>query len=232
METILTLLVPMTVIAIDSEAGSDGDMIAATVATRLGLNLVDEACLFERLRGRGVHVPQAFLSADYFALEDHQIESCRSLGTKLHVELLRLAQQDQILIHWPCATYLLADIGHVLRIKVGAPLSVRVRRHAARCGCNEQEARRRIEQDEGKTRFILSACFGIQARADAHIYSLVADTGWLAAGDWADEIVDLARDTDFVPTSASQAMLRWLLLQLPQEPDAPVPRCCNEPTQC
>lgn len=216
----------MTVIAFDSDPGSDGDLIAATVATRLGLILVDDACLFERIKRQGIDLPTAFLA------DEAGTYPWRTLGTKLHLELVRLTQQDQILLHWPCAPYLLADVGHVPRIKVRAPLSTRVRRYAARCGCDEQEARRRILQHEGKTRHILSACFGIDAPMAAETYSLVADTGWLTAADWADEIIELAGDGEFAPTAASQAMLRWLLLQLPQEPDAAFCHDCDAASSC
>ncbi len=222
----------MTVIVIDSDPGSDGDLIAATVATRLGLSLVDEACLFERLKCRGVDLPAAISGRDLGGIAAHGAYPWRALGTKLHLELLRLAQQDQILLHWSCASYLLADIGHIPRIKVRAPLSMRVPRHAARCGCDEREARRRIQQHEGKSRFIFSACFGVQAPLDAECYSLVADTGWLASVDWADEIIEMASDAEFAPTVASQAMLRWQLLQLPQEPDAAIPCNCNLSPPC
>jgi cytidylate kinase len=210
----------MTVIAIDSDPGSDGDLIAATIAAQLGLNLVEEACLFERLKRKGVPIPPSIPGED-------ETFPWQCLGTQLRLEVLRLAQQDQILIHWPCATYLLAEVGHVPRIKVRAPLSLRVRRHAARCGCDEQEARRRIQQHETTTQFLLNKCFGIDWADDARGYSLVADTGWLAAADWADEIVDLAGDAEFVPTPASEATLRWLLLQLPQEPETPMPCDCG-----
>lgn len=212
----------MTVIAFDSDPGSEGDLIAATVATRLGLTIVDHACLFKRLKRHGVDMPAAFLDGEADGCAQASTLPWRTVGTKLQLELLRLAQQDQILLHWPCAPYLLADVGHIPRIKVRAPLSMRVRRYAARCGCDEQEARRRILQHEGNTRFILSACFGIDAPMDAETYTLVADTGWLTAADWADEIVELAGDGEFAPTATSQAMLRWLLLQLPQEPNAPI----------
>jgi hypothetical protein len=222
----------MTVIVIDSDLGSDGDVIAATVAARLGLSLVDEAFLFERLRSRGVNLPTAIPCRNREGVVANGGYPWRSLGTKLHLELLRLAQQDQILLHWSCASYLLAEVGHVPRIKVRAPLSMRVRRHAARCGCDEREARRRIQQHEGKTRFIFSACFGVHAPLDAECYSLVADTGWLASVDWADEIIEMARDAEFSPTVASQAMLRWQLLQLPQEPDEPVACDCDASRSC
>jgi len=212
----------MTVIAIDSDPGSYGDVIAAAVATRLRLNLVDEARLLERLRRQDSDIPAAILGGEVDGLTGYGPFPWRTLGAKLYLELLRLAQQDQILLHWPLAPLLLADIAHVARIKVSAPLSVRTRRYAVQCGCNEQEARRRIQQYDEKTQFILSACFGIQAPASAQTYCVVADTGWLPAADWADEIVELAHDAEFAPTTTSQAMLRWRLLQLPQDPNVPI----------
>lgn len=222
----------MTVIAIDSDPGSDGDLIAAIVAARLGLKLVDEAFLFQRLNCQGLGLPATLAGGDSDGLAEYSTFPWRTLGTKLHLELLRLAQRDQMLLHWPCAPYLLAGVGHVPRIKIRAPLSVRARRFAVRCGCDEQEARRSFQQYEEKIRFILSACFGIQAPANAETYSLVADTGWLAAAEWADEIVELAHDAEFAPTTTSQAMLRWLLLQLPQEPDARKPRDFDASPSC
>lgn len=216
----------MTVIAIDSDLGSDGDLIAATVATRLELNLIDDAFLFERLKHHGLAIPETFA-----ANPNESFPWC-TVGTKLRLELLLLAQQEQILLHWPCAPYLLAEIGHIPRIKVRAPLSVRVRRYAARWGCNEQEARRRIAEHEGKTRFIFNACFGVSSPRPADTYHLVADTGWLAPADWADEIVELAKDQEFAASTASQGMLRWLLLQLPQAQDTTHPAECSATREC
>jgi Cytidylate kinase-like family len=217
----------MTIIAIDSDPGSDGDLIAASVAARLGLTLVDEKSLLDTLCCEDQRIAKTILGEECSHLPDKDGFPWRNLGTKLHIELLRLAQQEQILLHWPCATYLLAEVGHVLRIKVRAPLNMRVRRYASRCGCNEQEARRRIQQYEGKTRFVFGVCFGIKPSMRPAIYSLVADTGWLAASDWSDEIVELASEEEFAPTTESNAMLRWQILQLPGEVDGRPRRSCD-----
>ena len=112
----------------------------------------------------------------------------------------------------PYAPHLLAGIGHIPRILVCAPLIRRAKNFATTYDCNEAEARREIDLSETRAKHILEACYGVEFPSHDQHFDLVADTGWLGPQDWAEEIVSLVQDEDFLPTAASCSRLRALAL--------------------
>ena len=133
----------MTVIAMTREIGSRGMEVAAGVAARLGLKIVRSEMIADGIAERLKIEPSAFLR--YMEGSASLVERWRIKHRKLvHYtaeEILRVAQQDNVLIKgWGTAT-LLRDLPQVISVRVCAPMEFRVmqqkRREQPRCICAE-----------------------------------------------------------------------------------------------
>ncbi len=194
----------MAVIAIASETGSEGTAIAQHVARRLGLSLLDHSNILERLAGNGCTVVD--LSTGGSAAENNW--QLHKIGKIIASEILFLAQKNSMMLHSPYAPHVLAGISHILRIHVRTPAVQRAKNVAKAKGYSESEAYRQISRTEAQSDHLLANCFGVEFPGRADLFDLVADTGWLSAQDWSEQIVDLAQDPDFLPTAASRAKLQ------------------------
>ena len=202
----------MPVIAIASEIGSEGNLIATQVARRLGLTLMDHSNVLDRLARHGFAIPPVGIGNEPHKVTHEKDWPLHKIGKIISTEILFLAQKNSMLLLSPYAPHLLAGIGHIPRILVCAPLIRRAKNFATTYDCNEAEARREIDLSETRANHILEACFGVELPSHDHHFDLVADTGWLGPQDWAEEIVSLVQDEDFLPTAASCSRLRALAL--------------------
>lgn len=200
----------MPVIAISSELGSDGFRIAKHVARRIGLTMLDHENVLERLALHGFSLAdvQPMLAAAQIKQENNW--KVHKIGKIISSEILFLAQKNSMLIHSPFAPYLLAGISHIPRVLVHTPLVQRARNFAAANSCSDSEALQKIAISDARSSRILETAFSIENPNQPDDFDLVADTGWLSPEDWAEQILDLAQDPDFLPTADSKAKLRAL----------------------
>ena len=119
----------MTVIAMTREIGSGGMEVAAGVAARLGLKIVRSEIVADSIAQRLGIEPSAFLrcmEGSASLIERWQINR-RKLVHYTAKEILRVAQQGNVLIKgWGVAT-LLRDLSGVISVRVCAPMDFRVR---------------------------------------------------------------------------------------------------------
>lgn len=204
----------MPVIAIASETGSEGDLIATQVARRLGLTLMDHGNVLERLERHGFAIPRADSGHEPNTVPHEKDWQLNKIGKIISSEILFLAQKNSMLLLSPYAPHLLAGISHIPRIRVRAPLIRRTKNFATTHHCSEAEARREIGLSEARAHYILKVYFGVKCPSHDHHFDLVVDTGWLGTQDWTEEIINLLQDEDFLPTAASCSKLRALALNV------------------
>ena len=202
----------MPVIVIASEIGSEGDLIATQVARRLGLTLMDHSNVMDRLAQHGFAIPAVGVGRDPHTAAHEKDWQPHKIGKIISTEILFLAQKHSMLLFSPFAPHLLAGISHIPRIRVCAPLVRRAKNFAAAYNCDEAEARREITLRDARTYAILQAGLGIECPSHDQHFDLVADTSWLGAQEWIEEIISLVQDEDFLPNAASFARLRALAL--------------------
>ena len=200
----------MPVIAISSQLGSEGANIAGRVAQRLGLTTLDHQNLLQRLARHGFSLADIQPSCENEQASRENNWKVDKIGKIISSEILFLAQKNSMLIHSPFAPYLLADISHIPRIQVHTPLVQRARNFAAANSCSESEALQKITANDAQSSWILETAFGVENPNRPDNFDLVADTGWLSPQDWAEQILDLAQDPDFLPTANSKTKLRAL----------------------
>jgi len=182
----------MTVIAMTREIGSLGTDVATGVANELGLKLVH--C--EIATG----APNGFLQTEDSRLHINSTSSVlerwlinrHKLARYTSDEILRLAEQGNVLIRGWGAGALLRDVPHV-SVRVCAPLDFRVRTAMERLGVRDTDAvRMDIERFDDAHSRALRRAYNID-RHDALLYDLVLNTERISVAACIDAVCMLAR---------------------------------------
>jgi cytidylate kinase len=200
----------MPVIAIASELAGDGEEIARKIASRLGLSFLDHSKVLERLATHG------FLLSELVQIQNHghatpeKSWQLKKIGKIISSEILFLAQKNSMMLHSPYAPYLLTGISHIPRIQVRTPSLQRAKNYAVAHACDDAQALEQIRHHDLREAYILDTYFGVDSPGHTDYFDLVADTGWLSATDWVEQILDLVRDPDFEATANSRAKLHAL----------------------
>lgn len=200
----------MPVIAIASELAGDGEEIARQVATRLGLSFLDHSNVLDRLSAHGYSLSEFAQFQNHRDATPEKSWQLRKIGKIISSEILFLAQKNSMMLHSPYAPYLLTGVSHIPRIQVRTPSLQRAINYAAAHACDEAHALERIRNYDHREAYILDNYFGVEIPGHTDYFDLVADTGWLSATDWVDQILDLVRDPDFEATAESRTKLRAL----------------------
>jgi cytidylate kinase len=176
------------------EIGSCGTEVAAGVAARLRLKIIRSEIVADSVAERLGIKASAFLrymdgSASLF--ERWQIDR-RKLVHYTAEEILRVAQQGNVLIKgWGAAT-LLRDLPQVISVRVCAPMDFRVRVLMGRLGSADAKAvREEIERRDAVRARTMMAYFNVE-QEDARLYHLVLNTERLAIETCVRTIAQLA----------------------------------------
>ena len=195
----------MPLIAMTREMGSLGKDVAARLAERRGgkvvyHEIIDQAA--DKMRVRKSHVIRLLeggaglweqLTADKTSLSIFTAdETCRFLRDK-----------DIAVIRGWGAVHLLAGIAHVLRVRICAPLDVRVRRMMERLGTDDRDGvQREVELADEAHTAIARRHFHVDWRESEH-YDLVLSTERLSVDECVEEIERMCALPRFAPTAES-----------------------------
>ena len=189
----------MTVIAMTREIGSRGMEVAAGVAARLGLKIIRSEIVADSVAERLGIEPSAFLR--YMEGSASLVERWRINRRRLvHYtaeEILRVAQQGNVLIKgWGAAT-LLRDLPQVISVRVCAPMEFRVRVLLKRLGSADAKAvREEIERHDAVRARTMSTYFNVE-HEDARLYHVVLNTERLTIETCVKTVVQLAESPRF-----------------------------------
>lgn len=199
----------MTVIAMTREMGTRGKDVAAIVAEALGLQVVHHEVV-ERHVAERMHVDETlvhrFLEGesslwDRWRIDGRQVSQCTA------EEILGLAVEGNVLIRGWGAAQLLADVPHVLTVRVCAPMAFRVAEMRGRLALDDDKlARREIERSDEAHDRAVRALFGSGWRR-ASGYAISLNTGHMSVETAGDLLIALARTPSFAETEASRAVL-------------------------
>jgi cytidylate kinase len=118
----------MTVIVMSCELGSRGEDVIASLALGLCLRIVDHGFLAQHIGQRiGLEdiSAQRFLEERTFFWERRKIDP-RRFSRFAALEILEFAVRGNVIIHAWGAVQLLADMPHVIRVRVCAPMDNRI----------------------------------------------------------------------------------------------------------
>ena len=205
----------MTLIAMTREMGSLGKDVASGVATRMNRSVIYHEIIepiANKMRLRKSHV-ERFLDGKA-GLWERLTTDKTSLSIFTADETFRFLRDGStgVIRGWG-AVHLLRDIPHVVRVRVCAPLEVRIARMMQRLGTEDRAAvEKEIEISEEAHTAITRRHFGINWR-DPENYDLVLSTERLSVEDCVDEIESVMRNKRFQETPESRAKAENLGLE-------------------
>ena len=198
----------MPVIAMTREMGSGGREVAQRLAHEMGWTLVLHELVEHDLAER-LQVPESAVHRRFEGgatlRERWQIGSGRLIQYTAE-EILKLAQQGNVLIRGWGACALLREVPHVVRVRVCAPMELRERSLMERRSLDRGAARQEIERNDATHERTLQAAFGVD-RADPLLYDLVLNTERLSVETCAKLVRELVERPELRETDASRAIL-------------------------
>ena len=215
----------MIVIAMTNELGTLSKAVADQLAERLG---VVHVLHHNETRDFGQRIPRA-KDAGREPAEGNVIRPSRFRGDRpalrqsLAREVLEIAAHGNVLIRGCCAPAILRDVGHVLRVRVAAPMQLRapvvMRSFDTR---DEPAAAKLIRQADARYADLIEDCFGVNVKSPC-LYDVTLNTERLTVDECVEQLSRLAKSPAFQPTAASGLMLDALLTEARQiDPGGPV----------
>jgi cytidylate kinase len=205
----------MTVIAMTREIGSFGMDVAAGLAATLRLKIIQSDTVAKYIAERlGVNESAVlhYVNGSASMRERWQIDR-RRLFHYAAEEILRLAQQGNVLIKgWGVAT-LLRDLEGVISVRVCAPMDFRVRVLMDRLGTKDVNAvREQIEHYDAARVRTMRAYFNVEEE-DPRLYHIVLNTHRLSIEACVKTVRELAESAQFQDKAAIQATLANKLVE-------------------
>jgi cytidylate kinase len=210
----------MPVIAMTRELGSLGAEVAEGIAKALKLKVIHSEIVANQVAGRlGIEEGAVRRYVDGKAsIVERRLINRRKLSRYTCEEMLRLAQQGNVLIRgWGAAT-LLRDMPHVISVRVCAPMDFRVRVMMEKLGIPDADAarqeavRQEIERFDTTHARALRATFGIE-QEDALLYHIVLNTERLPVEACVGAVRELAGHARFQDSFAARSALANRLLE-------------------
>lgn len=170
----------MAVLTISREFGSGGMEIGRAVAEALGYEYVDKERILGEIRQLGdkwkkwaeeldEHSPSIWEKYDW---------SFRAFGALIQSAILKHAVRDKVVIIGRGGNFLLDGIPFSLRIRMVAPIDVRIARLAAKESVDEGSARWLIEKTDRERSGFLYSLYGRHCD-DPSAYDFILNTGFI-----------------------------------------------------
>ncbi len=202
----------MTIVAISRELGSGGSEIGAAVAKVLHFEYVDRQILLEAAHVHGV--PEAKLVE---AVEHHpsfwqrfDTERYRYLSF-LEAAYYAFAEKGNLVTSSRSGPFLVQDVTHALRVRIMAPVEVRVRRIMVREQLDQKTAAAKVHAYDREMSGRIDYLYGVDWTRPEH-YDLVINTRDDAWNFYTDFLVAAARSRRYQPTPESLQRVRDLSL--------------------
>jgi cytidylate kinase len=202
----------MTIVAISREMGSGGYEIGAAVAKALNFEYVNRQILLQAAHAHGV--PEAKLV--------DVVERRLSLWERFDAERRRylifleaayyaFAEQGNLVTASRSGPFFVRDIRHALKVRIMAPVAVRVRRIMAQEQLDQKAAAAKVRTYDRELSGRIDYLFGLDWTRPEN-YDLVINTRDDAWEFYTDLLVSAARHPQYQPTPESQQKIRDLSL--------------------
>ncbi len=198
----------MPILALTREMGSLGTFVGQAVARRLGYAFVRH-----EITAEAAQVYDAAEASLIAAVEaqpgvwESLSEAARRHFAFLAAEVFEHAVKDNVVIMGRWSTLLLRGVDHVLRVRVYAPMEVRVHRIQERLSVGPDEARLRIERSDRGVRARVRQFFDVEW-GDPVLYDLVLSTERVSVEAGVDLLCHALARPEWRPTEASRAALQ------------------------
>jgi cytidylate kinase len=202
----------MTIVAISREMGSGGYEIGAAVAKALGFAYVNRQILLEAAQAHGVPVaalvdvverrPRLW---DRFDAERHRYLTC------LEAAYYTFAEKGNLVTASRSGPFFVRDVRHAIKVRIMAPVEVRVRRVMVETRLDAKAARTKVRAYDREMAGRLDYLFGVDWTQPEH-YDLVLNTEDDAWDFYTDCLVAVARHPRYQPTPESVQRVKDLRL--------------------
>jgi len=205
----------VTVIALTQEMGSRGAEVAAGVAQKLGLKIIDTEMVAKNVARRLGVAEDAVLR--HFngspSLLDRWSLNAGKLVRYTTEEILRRAQQGKALIQGCGAATVLRDIPQVISVRVCAPMDYRVRVTMEQLGGNDAEAaRQEIERFDAAHARAMRILFSAESE-NLHLYHIVLNTERMSVDACVKAVCKLVESPRFHDHATTSSVLADKLLE-------------------
>jgi len=199
----------MPLVAMTLEMGSLGNDVAQGIAKELGQEVIHHEIidhLADKMRVRKSHVIRFLdnkatiferLSADRTSLSIYTADKIFDI----------VRQSGGAVIHGWGAAQLLQPVGHAVRVRVCAPVKLRVKRMMERLNTEDEgKVRREVDFSDEAHGAIIRRHFGVNWQ-DVEHYDLALNTERVPVAECIEEILSLVRQKAFEETPQSHATL-------------------------
>ncbi len=202
----------MTIVAISRELGSGGNQIGEAVARALGFTFVDREVLLQAASRYAVQ-EEKLLQVDERKLsfwERFDDEKRRYL-VFIEASIFSFAERGNVVLAGRGAPVMLRGVRHALRVRVTAPLEVRVGRVREREEIDLKTAQEQVRAYDREQKARIHYLFGVDWTAPEN-YDLVLNTERMTTEEAVSLLTHAARSQTYQPTPASLQKIRDLSL--------------------
>jgi len=202
----------MPIITISRGSLSGGQALAERAAERLGYRCVSGDALIEAATKYGV--PEAKLSQIFDkapSFWERLTKSRRLYLIFIQAAMCELAQVGKLVYHGQAGQQLLKGIGHVLKVRLIAPLEYRIKAVMEREGLSRQTAIHYIQQADEERLRRMRYLFNVDWR-DPALYDIVLNLEDMPLETAADIVIYMAQHEAYQPTPVSEKVLNDLTL--------------------
>lgn len=203
----------MAILTISREYGSGGHEIGRRVAGRLNYRYVDKERLFQDMDKAGERWGRVARELDEVCptVWERYDWQYRGYVARMESLLLDYAAADRVVIIGRGGAFLLRGTPFCLRVRLMAPLAVRLERIMARESLNAEAASRLITRVDGDRACFIKANYGVEWDED-QIYDLALNTDSLTYGRVVDILAEALTEKDHLATPEARAALAGMAL--------------------
>ncbi|HYL80538.1 MAG TPA: cytidylate kinase family protein [Candidatus Acidoferrum sp.] len=202
----------MTIVAVSREMGSGGYEIASAVAKALDFAYVDREILLQAARDHAVSEEKiADVDERRLSLWERFDEEKRRYLIYIEAAYYSFAEKGRVVTAGRGGPFFLRDVTHALKVRIMAPVEVRVRRVMAQDKLDHKTAMGRVKNYDRELSGRIDYLFGLDWTLPEH-YDLVINTGRDSWKFYVDLLVAAAQHPQFQPTPESKQKIRDLSL--------------------
>ncbi len=193
----------MTIVAISREMGSGGYEVAAAVAKALQCEYVDREILLHAAREYAVPEDKITDVADrHLSLWERFDEEKRRYLTFLEAAYYSFAERGNLVTAGRGGPFFLRDVSHAIKVRIMAPVEVRIRRVMEREHLNQKAATAKVRDYDREMAARVDYLFGLDWTLPEN-FDLVINTEEDAWSFYIDLLVWAARHPRYQPTPES-----------------------------
>jgi cytidylate kinase len=194
----------MTIVAISREMGSGGYEIGAAVAKALQFEYVNRQILLEAAHAHGVPEAELIAAVDHrLSLWERFDEEKRRYLAFLEAAYYAFAERGNLVTASRSGPFFVRDVTHALKVRIMAPVEVRVRRVMAQERLDAKAATAKVRAYDREMSARIDYLFGVDWTRPEH-YDLVINTSDDTWEFYTDLLVAAARHPRYQPTEASR----------------------------